>query len=254
MKGRCVAGFALTTYGRREWIACSALALAILAAIFCLAGTVAPLIALAATPVLIVWGWVLWFFRDPERPAPSDPAALISSADGVVADITPVGPDELLGKPGLRIGVFMSIFNVHVNRVPFDAEVLSTEHTPGAFLDARHPEAAFRNESATTKLAVAHNGKNHTIAVRQVAGLIARRIVTDVHPGQKTCRGQRMGMIKFGSRVELWVPDELVGEVCVQVGDRSVAGQTVLVTAPAETRDNQAESPRQETDLAATVE
>jgi len=173
----------------------------------------------------------MWFFRDPEREAPTQPGLLLSSADGVVADITPVGAGELLGKSGVRIGVFMNIFNVHVNRAPCDAEVVSTEHVPGAFLDVRNPEAAFRNESTTTKLTVDHGGSSHTLAVRQIAGLVARRIVTDLAPGQKVQRGQRMGMIKFGSRVELWVPAELVGRVCVAVGDRAVAGRTVLVAA-----------------------
>jgi len=227
-----MAAFGLTSYGRREWLACSVLAAAATAGIVWLAAAYGAPIAAAAVPVLIVWGWAMWFFRDPERQVPADPAAFVSSADGVVADITPVGPGELLGAAGTRIGVFMNIFDVHVNRVPCDGEVLSTQHTPGAFLDVRKPEAAFRNESATTLLAVEHGGRRHTVAVRQVAGLVARRIVTDLAPGQKVTRGQRMGMIKFGSRLELWLPKELVGTICVAVGDRAIAGRTVLATAP----------------------
>jgi phosphatidylserine decarboxylase len=224
----------LTTYGRREWIACSAISAGLLGVIAALAWTRTPWLALAAGPVLAAWGWAMWFFRDPDRLVPDEPGVFVSSADGVVADITPVGPGEALGVEGTRVGVFMNIFSVHVNRVPCDAQVVSIEHHDGAFLDVRNPEAAFRNESATVRLSVTRDGRRHEVIVRQVAGLIARRIVTDLAPGQKVHRGQRMGMIKFGSRLELWVPAELVGEVRVAVGDHAVAGQTVLVAAPKE--------------------
>ena len=224
----------LTNYGRREWIACSVLAGALLDIIGVLAWLYSPFIAAAALPVLAVWGWVLWFFRDPQRTIPDEPGAFVSSADGIVADITPVGPEEALGAAGTRIGVFMNVFNVHVNRIPCDGKVVSVDHTPGKFLDVRKPEAAFKNESTTIRMSVSHGGKQHTILVRQIAGLVARRIVTDLAPGQEVQRGQRMGMIKFGSRLELWVPTELVGKVRVAIGDQAVAGETVLLTAPKE--------------------
>jgi phosphatidylserine decarboxylase len=224
----------LTTCGRREWIACSAIFAGLLGAIAALAWVYTPWLAPAAVPVLAAWGWAMWFFRDPDRLVPDEPGVFVSSADGIVADITPVGPGEALGVEGTRIGVFMNIFNVHVNRVPCDAQVVSIDHQPGVFLDVRKPEAAFRNESATIRLSVTHGGRQHAVLVRQVAGLVARRIVTDLSPGQQVHRGQRMGMIKFGSRLELWVPVELVGDIRVSVGDPAVAGQTVLVAAPKE--------------------
>lgn len=227
-----MAAFRLTTYGRREWLACTAATALLLVGVGWLAWSVHPLLAAAGAPLLAAWGWAMWFFRDPERPTPGEPGLLLSSADGIVADITPIGAGELLGRPGVRIGVFMNVFDVHVNRAPCDAEVVGTHYTPGTFLDVRHPDAAFRNEAATTRLAVDHGGERHTVAVRQIAGLIARRIVTDLAPGQKVRRGQRMGMIKFGSRVELWVPAELVGRICVGVGERTLAGRTVLVATP----------------------
>jgi len=117
---------------------------------------------------------------------------------------------------------------VHVNRCPEAATVVRVEHCDGAFLDARRAEAAERNESATI-LMTARGG--HPLVVRQVAGRIARRIVTDLSEGQSLARGQRVGMIKFGSRVELMVPRDLVGRVCVSVGQRVLAGRTVLVAS-----------------------
>lgn len=229
-----MATFTLARYGRREWIASAVIAVGLLDIIGVLAWVYTPWLAAAAGPVLALWGWTIWFFRDPERDVPGEPGVFVSSADGVVADITPVAPDEALGVEGTRIGVFMSIFNVHVNRAPCDGQVVSVEHHSGVFLDVRKPEAAFKNESATIRMTVTHGGREHPVLVRQVAGLVARRIVTDLSPGEQVRRGQRMGMIKFGSRLELWVPRELVGEVRVSVGDPAVAGVTVLVAAPKE--------------------
>ncbi len=229
-----MATFTLTKYGRREWIACLVIAVILLDIIGVLAWVYTPWLAAAAGPVLVVLGWAIWFFRDPQRDAPDEPGVFVSSADGVVADITPVGPDEALGASGTRIGVFMSIFNVHVNRAPCDGQVVSIEHHPGVFLDVRKPEAAFRNESTNIRFAVTQGGKQHTVLVRQIAGLVARRIVTDLSPDQKVRCGQRLGMIKFGSRLELWLPRELVGDVRVSVGDPAVAGVTVLAAAPEE--------------------
>ena len=179
-----------------------------------------------------VWAWLLWFFRDPVRPSPPQPGLLLSSADGQVSDITPVGPDSPLGCDGLRVGVFMNVFSVHVNRSPCRASVESVVHREGAFLDVRDPLAWERNESATISLRGGEGWDGARIVVRQIAGLVARRIVTDLSPGQQLCAGQRIGMIKFGSRLELLVPTALVGQVCVKVGQKVRAGQTVLISAP----------------------
>ncbi len=235
--GSAMALLTLTKYGRREWLGATIIVAMLLGAISVLSWAYAPWLAVAAGPVLVVWGWAIWFFRDPDRQTPSEPGVFVSSADGVVADITPVGPDEALGEAGVRIGVFMNIFNVHVNRVPCDGRVLSVEHQPGTFLDVRKPEAAFRNEAATIRFAVSHGSKRHTVLVRQIAGLVARRIVTDLSPDQRVRRGERLGMIKFGSRLELWLPQELAGEVRVAVGDPAIAGVTVLAAAPKEQAD-----------------
>jgi len=224
--------YKLSRYGLREWAACTAVAAAGCAALGVMAWLMSPLCLLAVPPIVLVWLWVTWFFRDPDRRVPAEPGVFVSPADGRVTDVTPLGPDSALGTDGIRVGVFMSIFDVHVNRAPCDGTIEGVEHRDGAFLDARKPEAASANESATIRLNHRHAGRDHRLIVRQVAGLIARRIVTDLREAQTVRRGERLGMIKFGSRLELLLPRELVGEVRVAVGDRAVAGRTVLVAAP----------------------
>jgi phosphatidylserine decarboxylase len=182
--------------------------------------------------VVLLWGWVLWFFRDPDRTPAEGGGVLLSPADGHVADVTPVGPDSALGCSGVKIGIFMSVFDVHVNRSPGEARVVRTEHADGVYLDARDPDAAFRNESTTIHLIAEHGGREYPLVVRQIAGLIARRIVTDLREGQELAAGERIGMIKFGSRVELIVPDDPAREVRVRVGEKVRAGQTVLMGEP----------------------
>jgi phosphatidylserine decarboxylase len=188
---------------------------------------------LAVVP-LALWLWVLWFFRDPDRPAPQMSAGLVSPADGHISDITPIGPESELGRPGVRIGIFMSVFDVHVNRSPAPARVESVVHRKGAFLDARDPQASERNESATIRLTCNRAGVDYPLVVRQVAGLLARRIVTELAPGQSLLRGQRIGMIKFGSRVEVLAPPELAGKIFVELGQKVLAGQTVLAAGMSE--------------------
>jgi phosphatidylserine decarboxylase len=185
---------------------------------------------LAAVP-LAALACVLAFFRDPRR-APEEPQALLSPADGRVTDVCPLTADDALGTAGVRIGVFMSIADVHVNRSPWAGRVERIDHKDGGYVDARRPAAAEVNEATTIRLICPHAGREHPVIVRQVAGLVARRIVTDLRAGQEVAAGQRIGMIKFGSRVELWVPDELIGELTVRVGDRVRAGRTAMVRLP----------------------
>ncbi len=180
--------------------------------------------------VILIWLWVLWFFRDPQRQTPTEGGLFISPADGRVADITPLGADGPLGREAVQIGIFMNVFSVHVNRTPCAGRVESVEHLDGAFMDIRKAEAILKNESTTIRMMHHYDGCDYPIIVRQVAGLVARRIVTDLSPGQSLERGERIGMIKFGSRLEIVVPVELVGEVCVQVGQRAWAGRTILIS------------------------
>ena len=181
---------------------------------------------------LVLFGWVVWFFRDPNR-VPTDPAdrSIISSADGKVTDVTPLGPESELGCEGLRIGVFMSVFSVHVNRMPLSGTITKVLHRPGVFMDVRDPVAAERNESVSVSLDHERNGKTFPVVVRQIAGLVARRIVTTVAPGDTLERNDKIGMIRFGSRVEISLPSELVDEVCVEIGQMVKAGHTVLAYA-----------------------
>ena len=219
----------LTVYGRREWLGLSALAALCCAGLAFAAWAWSPLALLGLAVVLPVWGWVLWFFRDPCRRVPSEPGLFISPADGRVTDITQLGSDSPLGRPGVAVGIFMSVFDVHVNRSPCDARVEKVVHNDGLYLDVRLPRAWAANEAATIHLAYSHNQAALPVVVRQVAGLVARRIVTDLKPGQQVTRGGYIGMIKFGSRLELMVPAELAPQVCVQIGQRVLAGETILV-------------------------
>ncbi|MBN1556283.1 MAG: phosphatidylserine decarboxylase family protein [Phycisphaerae bacterium] len=179
----------------------------------------------------VIWLWVLWFFRDPARMPPEWDGLFVSPADGVVSDITPLGDESELGCAGVRIGVFMNVFNVHVNRLPCDGRVVEVTHRSGAFLDVRRPEAAEKNESASIRLTHRRNGNEYPVIVRQIAGLIARRIVTNLTPGQDVKRGERFGMIKWGSRLEVLLPSELQGQVRVRIGQRTLAGETVIFRA-----------------------
>lgn len=220
----------LTEYGRREL---AILSVGVLADLVATAIWVRPvwLCLSLASVSLAVWVWALWFFRDPERCIPGGEGLLVAPADGCVTDITPLGPQSLLGREGVQVGIFMSVFDVHVNRSPADGVVVKVEHRDGTFLDVRRQEAWERNESATIFLQVQHRGQALPLIFRQIAGLIARRIVTDIAPGQSLARGQRMGMIKFGSRVEVLAPRELAGEIRVRVGQHVKAGLTILAAA-----------------------
>ncbi len=222
-------GFRLTKYGMKELLLCTVLFVAACVLIIALAAKVAwPLAAIAILP-LVVYGWVLWFFRDPQRNIPTGAGLLVAPADGTVTDITPLGPDSPLGCEGVQIGIFMSVFSVHVNRSPAAGRVEKVVHAKGLFLDARDPHAGEKNESTTIYMTCTEGGRRFPIVVRQIAGLIARRIITDISAGLPVQRGVRIGMIKFGSRAELLVPAEHVGKVRVEVGQYASAGETVLV-------------------------
>ena len=214
--------FCLTKYGRREIVI---MLIVCHAAMFGLSWLFWPAMFVPAA----LLSFTVWFFRDPRRTCSDEPGLLISPADGRVAEVTQIGPDSILGRDGVRVSVFMNVFNVHVNRSPAEAVVTSVNHRKGAFLDVRAEGASEKNEAAEIHLEYTVSGRKFPLVVRQIAGLVARRIVTDLQPSQQLARGQRIGMIKFGSRLELLVPSELVDEVCVKVGQPVKAGSTVLV-------------------------
>ena len=176
--------------------------------------------------LLALTGFILYFFRDPEREVPADPALIVSAADGIVVTIEEMEePDFHLG-PMCRIAVFLSVFDVHVNRAPCESTVKSTIYRAGKFLDARHIDASARNECRSWWLET----KRGPVAVRQIAGLIARRIVAWADDGSALTRGQRLGMIRFGSRTEVFVP--LSCAILVKPGDRVYGARTPIARWP----------------------
>ena len=179
----------------------------------------------AALPFFLLVLFLLSFFRDPERSTDAGPEAAVAPADGKVADIEIVEEPYFIGGRALRVGIFLSVFNVHINRAPLDGRVRGVRYAPGAFHDARDPECVEENEANL----IGFVGERGPFAVRQVAGLIARRIICPLADGDEVRRGDRMGMIKFGSRTELLLPAELPVYIDVKVGQTVKGGQTVLL-------------------------
>jgi phosphatidylserine decarboxylase len=167
----------------------------------------------------------LSFFRDPERKVPSEDGILVSPADGTVADIQEVQEEDELDTKCLRIGIFLSVFNVHVNRSPGTGRVEGTRYENGSFHNAMSEDAAKENESNTIHV----RNEDSTFLVKQIAGLLARRIVCTLQEGDRVARGERIGMIKFGSRTELYVPLSEDPTVNVEEGDGVTGGETILV-------------------------
>ncbi len=168
---------------------------------------------------------ILWFFRDPDRSIPADADVLVSPADGTITNIEEVDEPEF-GK-ALRISIFLSVFNVHVNRSPGDAEVTNVRYFPGAYLDARNPDSAVRNEQLWIDLI--EPATKRPIRVKQISGAIARRIVCWLKPGDRIAKGERLGMIKLGSRTDILILTGHAREICVKVGDTVLGGTTVLL-------------------------
>ncbi len=181
----------------------------------------------------VAWIAYILFFRDPDRTVPEDPNLFLSPADGVVKDIELVTalPENAHFGDGnaLRIGIFLSVFDVHINRAPFDMEVVSANHKDGKYHDARNPEAIDENESLALYGTVAIDGENYPVVVKQISGAIAKRIVCEAAPGDRLLKGQKYGMIKFGSRTELYVPAKPEFVLLAKIGDRVYAGLTPLL-------------------------
>ncbi len=179
----------------------------------------------------IVAGWTVYFFRDPDRVVIQSPGIILSPADGVVQSIIPSAlPPELGGKRGYtRISIFLNIFNVHVNRIPIAGRVIKTVYHPGKFLNASFDKASTLNERQSTLLEVSV-GEDETIEIAfvQIAGLIARRIVNEIEDDTEVRAGARFGIIKFGSRMDVYLPESYVAQV--GVGQIAVGGETILAT------------------------
>ncbi len=166
------------------------------------------------------------FFRDPDRPVPADPNLVVAPADGRVSDIVELDEKEVLKTKTRRIGIFLSIFDVHANRAPIAGRIVYRQHHEGLCLDARDPDCPEKNEAMTW----AFENSRGTIVVRQLTGAIARRIVAWANVGDELKKGERFGMIRFGSRTELYL--SLEAEVLVKTGDHVFGGSTVIARLP----------------------
>jgi phosphatidylserine decarboxylase len=176
----------------------------------------------------VVLIWVLSFFRDPYRLCPVDRNLLLSPADGEVTDIEIIEENGFIGKHAVRIGIFLSIFDVHINRAPCNAKVERISFKKGRYKNAANPESGRVNESNDLYI-VRTDSPRDKLVVRQISGAIARRIVCDAKEGQELTGGEKFGMIKFGSRTELYVPARAEIKCLVQTGDKVKAGVTPLV-------------------------
>ncbi len=176
---------------------------------------------------LVLTAFVSWFFRNPERTPPPDPGAVISPADGKIVYCGECGPGVYSPGPGKKVSVFMSIFDVHVNRAPVSGRVAAVRYNKGKFLAANVDKASLENEQNGVVIETAGGRK---VAYVQIAGLIARRIVCDLAEGDEVVRGQRVGLIRFGSRVDVYLPADAT--LSVGKGDRVRAGESVVGVLP----------------------
>ena len=179
--------------------------------------------ALAAIPLLL-GAFFLWFFRDPERQIPADEGAIVSPGDGKVTDVSLT---QLNGEPSTRISIFLNVFNVHVNRSPVTGVISDVKYKRGKFGNAMGASSAEENEQNVVTV----RGEIGTVVFKQIAGLLARRIVFTKKVGDHMVRGERVGLIKFGSRVDVIFP--VTTEIKVKVGDHVAGGSSVLALAPA---------------------
>jgi len=211
--------------------------IAVLVALF-LASALAGWMVVAAASLLAAL-LVVNFFRDPERAVPSDPRAVVAPADGKIIFTGKVFEDRFLRREALKVSIFMNVFNVHVNRVPFSGEIANIRYEKGKFLAANLNKASRDNEHNAVVLRLADG---EALALVQIAGLIARRIDCWVKPGDRVERGERFGMIRFGSRVDLYAPTTC--RLAVAEGQYVRAGESIVCYYGSDSRDEQPESPR----------
>lgn len=176
-----------------------------------------------AIPFGILSLWIAWFFRDPNREVPSDPQAILAPADGKVIDAQRMSYPKLLEGKATRVSIFMSIFNVHINRSPFGGVVRTVEQNPGKFFAAFEEKASISNEQTAVVL---DTDRGVPLLFIQIAGLIARRIICRLKAGERLEKGERFGLIRFGSRMDIYLPDSV--KIFVKPGENVYAGRSVL--------------------------
>ena len=200
--------------------------IAIFAAVNALGFALSQIVGLMLLPFTI---WCVAFFRDPDRITPQGANLLICPADGKLLPIVQAPPPPELGlgpEPRTRLSIFMNVFNVHVNRAPFDGTVIAMAYRPGKFFNASFDKASEHNERMSIRLRPP--GSSMDLAVVQIAGLVARRIVCDLREGQEVRKGERFGIIRFGSRVDVYLPPN--ASVQAKPGQTVTAGETILAT------------------------
>ena len=185
-----------------------------------------PLLTAAAVVCVLLAVWVAYFFRDPERHGERGATLVIAPADGKVVQVMEVDEPAFMHGRAIRIAIFMNVFSVHVNRYPVSGRVTYTHYNPGKFLNAAVDKASLENEQSSVGI----ESGAHRVLVRQIAGLVARRIVTYSRPGDRADQGERFGIIRFGSRVDVYLP---VGSTPrVRVGQHTSPGNTVIAELP----------------------
>jgi len=221
----------LTKYGLPQVAAFPAMLLAVMVTVY-IAGLNAIMSPTAVTIVEVIMAvlliWVLAFFRDPQREIPEGGNILVSPADGRVTDIEAVEANDVIKGKALRIGIFLDIFSVHINRMPCAVRIDKVTYKPGRYTNAMNPASGLVNESNDIAMTRLTEPKD-ALFVRQISGAIARRIVCKAVVGGDFACGERFGMIKFGSRTELYVPARDDVKCVAKVGDKVKAGETILI-------------------------
>src|SRR5947199_7483378 len=199
----------------------------------------------AAAAVLVFLAlFIFSFFRDPERVIPSEPGAVVSPGDGRVVVVT---EEENAGRPGKRVSIFLAVWNVHVNRSPATGTIAKLEYRPGKFLAAMRERASMENEQNVFTLSTDAG----EMVFKQIAGLLARRVVSWKKAGEKVARGERIGLVRFGSRVDVWLPKG--AEILVKTGEHVKGGSSLIARWPAKRTSNRSEGKgAAEANLAAT--
>ena len=220
----------LTKYGWPQVVIFPAIVLAAMAVSLRVSVLFLPAWVIISIEVIfgVAFIWVLLFFRDPYRDVPADKNLLLAPADGKVTDIEIVDENDFIGQKALRIGIFLTIFDVHINRAPCNVKVERITYKPGKHKNAANPQSGRVNESNDLVMVRTDSPKDRLI-VRQISGAIARRIVCAATEGQELSGGEKFGMIKFGSRTELYVPARENVKCLVKIGEKVKAGLTPLI-------------------------